>query len=69
MNANLLPALPIVIAGALALGLRKAGGLFWRCYERRQQRLVLASLDPHQLRDLGLTRNEAMIEAEKSFWR
>lgn len=69
MNSNLLPALPVAIAGALWLGLRKAGTLFWRCYERRQQRLILAMLDPHQLRDLGLTRNEAMVEAEKSFWR
>lgn len=69
MNANLLPALPIAIAGALCLGVRKAGALFWRCYERRQQRLVLAMLDPHQLRDLGLTKNQAMIEAEKGFWR
>lgn len=69
MNANLLPALPIAIAGALSLGARKAGALFWRCYGRRQQRLVLAALDPHQLRDLGLTRNQAMIEAEKGFWR
>lgn len=69
MSANLFPALPVAIAGVLLRGLKRAGGAFWRCYERRQQRLVLASLDPHQLRDLGLSRNEAMIEAEKSFWR
>ena len=67
MNANLLPALPI--PGALWQGLRGLSGLFWRCYERRQQRLVLASLDPRQLRDLGLARDEATVEAAKPFWR
>ena len=46
MNANQLPALPIAIAGALALGLRKAGGLLWRCYERRQQRLDMRQRPP-----------------------
>ena len=69
MSTNLLPALPVAIAAVLLRSLKRVGGAFWRCYERRQQRLVLASLDPQQLHDLGLSRNEAMIEAEKSFWR
>lgn len=69
MNTKLLPALPIAVAGAVSLVLRKAQAAFWRAYERRQQRLVLASLDERQLRDLGLTREAAMGEADKPFWR
>ena len=69
MNTKLLPALPIAVAGAFSLVLRKAKAAFWRAYERRQQRLVLASLDERQLRDLGLTREAAMGEADKPFWR
>ena len=69
MNTKLLPALPIAVAGAVSLVLRKAQAVFWRAYERRQQRLVLASLDERQLRDLGLTREAAMGEADKPFWR
>jgi len=69
MNTNLLPALPIAIAALLGQGLKRAGAAFWRCYDRRRQRLVLAALDERQLRDLGLTRGEARIEAERPFWR
>ena len=37
--------------------------------ERARQRAMLARLDDHLLRDLGLTRAEALREYEKPFWR
>ena len=37
--------------------------------ERAGQRRSLAALDDHTLRDIGITRVEAMREAEKPFWR
>lgn len=33
-------------------------------YERR----LLGSLDPHQLRDIGITRAEAQRESARPFW-
>ena len=38
---------------------------------RRSQREALRALadDPHLLRDLGLTREEALYEAHKPFWQ
>jgi len=37
-----------------------------RNYQSRQQ---LASLDAHILKDIGLSRADALQEAEKPFWR
>jgi uncharacterized protein YjiS (DUF1127 family) len=37
--------------------------------ERARQRRELLSFDDHLLRDIGLTRAEALGEAEKPFWR
>lgn len=39
----------------------------WR--ERTCQRAVLADLDDHLLRDIGVTRAQARRECEKPFWR
>jgi uncharacterized protein YjiS (DUF1127 family) len=41
---------------------------FWA---RQRQRAALRELadDPHRLNDLGLTRQQALDEAEKPFWR
>ena len=49
----------------------------WRCspwlvtrwYDRYLQRLDLAEIDDHLLRDLGLTREGVRRECAKSFWR
>jgi uncharacterized protein YjiS (DUF1127 family) len=44
----------------------------WRLWdERSRQRAVLRDIadDPHFLHDLGLTREEALDEANKPFWR
>ena len=42
-----------------------------RQWVRRGQREALRAIadEPHLLRDLGLTRQQALDEAEKPFWR
>ena len=37
--------------------------------ERARQRHMLATMDAHLLRDIGLDRSAAREEAEKPFWR
>ena len=37
--------------------------------ERRRQRLALAALDDHLLRDIGVTREQALSEARRPAWR
>lgn len=37
--------------------------------DRRDQRLRLATLDPHLLRDIGLTRSEALAEIRRPWWQ
>ena len=39
----------------------------WR--ERARQRRVLAAMDDHLLKDIGLTRTDVGQEAGKPFWR
>jgi uncharacterized protein YjiS (DUF1127 family) len=41
--------------------------LLWQ--ERARQRHMLATMDAHLLRDIGLDRSAAREEAEKPFWR
>ena len=47
----------------------------WRSWRRRwvrhrqRERLLDLADDPHMLRDLGLTRQQALDEADKPFWR
>jgi uncharacterized protein YjiS (DUF1127 family) len=36
---------------------------------RRRDRQILAQLDAHILRDIGLTSDEATAESAKPFWR
>jgi uncharacterized protein YjiS (DUF1127 family) len=36
--------------------------------ERRRTRQALMSLNDHQLRDIGVTRDEAMREASRPMW-
>lgn len=38
-------------------------------YDRHLQRLDLAEIDEHLLRDLGLTREDVRRECAKSFWQ
>jgi len=37
--------------------------------ERGRSRRVLATLDDHQLRDIGISRADALLESAKPFWR
>lgn len=37
--------------------------------ERRRQRQALAGLDDAMLKDIGLSRADALFEADKPFWR
>jgi uncharacterized protein YjiS (DUF1127 family) len=46
---------------ALAHTLRRWG-------QRRHQRQALQDLDAHQLRDIGISREDAQREASKPFW-
>ncbi|MGY4419500.1 uncharacterized protein YjiS (DUF1127 family) [Bradyrhizobium sp. JR6.1] len=50
-------------------GARRPGWWFW--LDRPLQRMALREIadDPHLLRDIGLTRDEALREAVKPFWR
>jgi uncharacterized protein YjiS (DUF1127 family) len=44
----------------------------WRLrWARHRQRAALLDLvdDPHRLRDLGITRRQALEEADKPFWK
>ena len=43
--------------------------LLARWYDRHLQRLDLAEIDNHMLRDLGLTREDVRRECAKSFWQ
>lgn len=44
---------------------------WWSWLDRSLQRIALREIadDPHLLRDVGLSREEALREAEKPFWR
>jgi uncharacterized protein YjiS (DUF1127 family) len=43
----------------------------WSWLDRQDQRIALREVadDPHLLSDLGLTREQALHEAAKPFWR
>jgi uncharacterized protein YjiS (DUF1127 family) len=40
-----------------------------RCSARSRQRQALAQLDDHLLKDIGVTRQQAIAEAAKPFWK
>jgi uncharacterized protein YjiS (DUF1127 family) len=49
--------------------LRQALALFDTWRQRLRDRRALALMDERSLRDLGLTRYEALYEVRKPFWR
>ena len=49
--------------------LRRAITLFYTWRQRLRDRRALALMDERSLRDLGLTRYDALHEARKPFWR
>jgi uncharacterized protein YjiS (DUF1127 family) len=40
-----------------------------KCSARSRQRQALAQLDDDHLKDIGVTRQEAITEARKPFWK
>lgn len=56
------------IGGSGALG-RRVFALLMRWQHRAAHRAHLADLEPHLLRDIGLTPAERDKEARKPFWR
>jgi uncharacterized protein YjiS (DUF1127 family) len=44
---------------------------WWSWFDRQDERIALREIadDPHLLSDLGLTREQALHEAAKPFWR
>ena len=63
-------AAPSFAAFAAAIRGHAASFAAWlaMCVERHEQRVQLAALEDHALRDIGITRAEALREAEKPFW-
>ncbi len=71
MSAQLSP-LPSALRLSARFGTPKVGfawmgwlARFWRAYDTRRQ---LAELDPHLLRDIGVTPLDARIEAARRPW-
>jgi uncharacterized protein YjiS (DUF1127 family) len=42
---------------------------FFRWMDRQRQRRLLAELDDHLLKDIGISREQAMQAAAKWFWQ
>jgi uncharacterized protein YjiS (DUF1127 family) len=59
---------PVHDAKGRALG-RCVVAWFRAAAERRRQRRLLAMLDDHLLRDIGVTREQALAEARRPPWR
>ena len=55
----------------IALGSRLISTLDWMAAaaERSRQRRALAALDDRLLRDIGLSRGDALKEISRPFWR
>jgi len=47
---------------------RRALAAAYAWNRRRHERRTLAELDDHLLRDIGIDRHQALVEASKPFW-
>ncbi len=47
----------------------KAGSIVRTWVRRSNDRRMLAQMNEHMLKDIGLTRFDVTIEADKSFWQ
>jgi uncharacterized protein YjiS (DUF1127 family) len=56
-------------AAVLLRALRRLPHIIWQWFMRKESRRELEMLSDHQLRDIGLTRNDVDRELTKSFWR
>ncbi len=59
------PSILTVLAGAP----RQVVSWIGRCAARANQRQALFEMDERMLKDIGITRYEAVFEAQKPFWR
>ncbi len=50
-------------------GVRRAAETVGVWHERRRGRVELARMSHYELRDIGISRGEALMEAGKPFWR
>jgi uncharacterized protein YjiS (DUF1127 family) len=58
-----------IFFGATTNLLQRLRTTFVDASTRRRDRRLLARLDPHLLRDIGLSPDDAQSEAAKPFWR
>jgi len=56
-------------ARSIMAAARRVAGRIAAALERSQQRRALAALSDHQLRDIGLTREEVMSANARPVWR
>jgi len=54
---------------SIGASLRASAALVEGWLQRSRQRRALAELDDRQLRDIGVTRAQALAEAARPFWR
>lgn len=64
-----LPAAPATELHLRGMWWRHLAGLVRTWIERSRQRDALRELDPHLLRDIGISPEQARAEAGKPFWR
>jgi uncharacterized protein YjiS (DUF1127 family) len=64
-----LPHLKTRISGLIAGTRSTVGGWFARSGQRRALREIAEGNDFHLLKDIGVSREEALREADKPFWR
>jgi uncharacterized protein YjiS (DUF1127 family) len=63
---NLADRSQLPVASTLAL---KFANMVVRWSDRSKQRVSLQTLSDHQLKDIGISRKQANIEANKRFWQ
>ena len=63
------PAIPLHQSSSETTAIHRPA--WWSWLDRPFQRIALREIadDPHLLRDIGLSREEALREAAKPFWR
>ncbi len=64
-----LPRFLPALSAALAAAMDRCIELLMTWRQREADRAVLAEMNERDLRDVGLTRSEVLVEADKPFWR
>ena len=58
-----------MFSSSFADSVRLIAVLLHSCMERWEQRRTLLEMDDHLLKDIGISRGDALREGRKSFWR